>query len=207
VELSGAARGEAFPKTCTIIPMLDAEELAEVRRLEAGAPAAPQRLVGEFVIAMGAAPVVLTFCAVMLSVVVAGLGSRIGAAAIAIATIVAWVLRPRRVRRFRIDDAGRLWVGSRGEPIAWTAVHEVTFAFRAPFAATERDKLYGTVAAMTIAEGDTRHVFARGAVFARSPQRAPVLPYQLSELLRASAERNGLRVVQTSATAWVASRS
>ena len=187
--------------------MLDAEELAEVRRLEASAPSPQKGLVGEFVVGMGATPIVLTLCAVMLSIVVAGLGSSAAAALIAIATAAAWVLRPRRVRRFRIDDTGRLWVGSRGELIEWTAVHEVTFAFRAPFAATERDKLHGTVAAMTIAEADTRHVFARGTVFARSPRRAAVLPYQLSDFLRASAQRNGLRVVDTSATDWVASRS
>jgi len=187
--------------------MLDAEELAEVRRLEASAPSPPQRLVGDFVITMGPAPIVVTFCAALLAMVVAGLGSRAGAALIAATTLAAWVLRPRRVRRFRINDLGSLWVGSRAEPIAWSAVREVTFAFRAPFAATERDKLYGTVSALTIAEADTRHVFARGAVFACGPRRTPVLPYQLSEFLRASAERNGLRVVDISETDWVASRS
>lgn len=158
--------------------MLDAEELAEIRRLEASGASPPQRLVGDFVITMGPAPIVVTSCAALLAMAC-----------------------------FRIDDLGSLWVGSRAEPIAWSAVREVTFAFRFPFAATNREKLHGTVAAMTIAEADTRHVFARGAVFACGPQRTLVLPYRLSELLRASAQQHGLRVVDVSATDWVASRS
>ncbi len=187
--------------------MLDAEEPAEVRRLEASAPSPPQRLVGDFFIAMGPAPIVMTSSAAVLTVVVAGLGSMAGAALIAATTRAAWVLRPRRVRRFRIGDLGSLWVGSRADPIEWTAVREVTFALRAPLAATEHDRLYRTVSAMTIAEAHARHVFAHGFVFACGPRRTPVLPYQLSEFLRASAQRNGLRVVDISATDWVASRS
>lgn len=187
--------------------MLNEEELAEVRRLEASGALVSHRLVGRFVIGTGALPIVLTFAGLLIAVAAVALGSVLVGGAVVAGVVVAWSLRPRRVRTFRIDQAGQLFLANRREPLAWSSVRELTFAIRAPFAATQRDRLYGSVAAVTITSPSGQDVFAHGAIRKTEPGPSEaILPYRISEFLRDAAQRSGLVVRRTSDTDWAASR-
>jgi hypothetical protein len=178
---------------------LDPEELAEARAVvdheQKQRRAGGDPLVGELVVRRRARDVMPFVVLLMLAPIVAGLGQPIPAAALGLATAIAFVLHGgRRVARLSIGADGSLALPGRAA-IDFATLRSLELRYRYPWAASERARPHDETLDLVFELGDgSRITLARGPLWRLRPTRAPLGWHTLEAWLKTRARRSGMTI-------------
>ncbi len=189
---------------------LDPEELAEIGPVELQAEKARDRMVGDFRVLRRFRDVAFLPWGLVVAAIVVGLGEPVVGIAAGAAVILLFVVRAvRRVARFTIDETGTFTVPSHLEPLDWSTLSTIDFAYRYPRFTSDRgiDRAAGVTMDLRLHLADGRRVkFARGALYRKRPTRSVVGIHNLERWLKARARAAGMKVERTSNESWTAQR-
>ncbi len=146
--------------------------------------------------------------ALVLVAVLLGLEAPVAALLVVFVAILYAVAGPRRVARYRFDDAGALFLDDAEEPLDWSAVTKIRVRHRAPFATSRaRRELEPFVLDVRIELRDGGLIrFAGGDHFVDAPGRRLLTPGVFPRWLERRAREEGLSVEAENEVDWVARR-
>lgn len=184
---------------------LDPAELADVTPESV---AEPGPLVGEFVVLRGFREVVFLPLGLVLALIVIGLEQVvIGVGIAALVLVLFFVQGSRRVARIRIDRSGGFSLPGRLDPLDWSKLVQLDFAFRYPAASREITRAAMETVDLTFRLADgTVVTLARGPLWRTSPRREPIAYVHLERWLAERARAAGM-TIERGRGSWTARRA
>lgn len=172
---------------------LDPDELVDITRERMTEPG---QLVGEFAVARRFGEVVFLPLGLALALIVVGLEQvTVGVGIAALVLVLFLVQASRRVARIRIDPSGEFSLPGRLDPLDWSKVAQLDFAFRYPIMSRGLTRAAMETVDLTFRLADgTVVTLAHGPLWRTSPRREPIQYVHLERWLAKRARAAGMTI-------------